>query len=76
MSDEIRRVVLEILAETRSAEEGLKRTQTSIITLNQAAELAQKGFNLLRAGWNQLDSTLSRANEINQVTASFQALEL
>lgn len=68
--------VLDDVGSTASnAAPGFSRLQASIVTLNQAWELASRGVRLLRSGFDALSDSLDRARVVDGVAQGFERLQ-
>lgn len=72
--DSLNKKVAEIPATTKKAEEGFGSLEKKIITLNQAADLAKKGFDLAKGAFEQLGTVLERGSGVSDLKENFEKL--
>lgn len=72
--DSLNKKVAEIPATTKKAEESFSSFEKKIITLNQAADLAKRGFDLAKGAFEQLGAALKQGSKIEDISQSFAEL--
>lgn len=72
--DSLNKKVGELPATTKRAEEGFSTFEKKIISLNQAADLAKRGFDLAKGAFEQLGAALKQGSKIEDISQSFAEL--
>ena len=75
MARQIRDVLLRIRGDTKDAVRKLDGLNTSFTEINQAVELAQKGFRLMEGAVRTTFQALDQAQVIEGVTKGFENLQ-